>query len=252
MIRFDVFTLFPAMFDGPLGESIVARAAAAGLVSWQAHNIRDFATDKHHITDDLPYGGGGGMVMKAEPLVRAVETVVTDRGEPDAEVVLLTPQGELLSHDLARRLSGKRRLALICGRYEGIDERVREHLRAREVSIGDYVLSGGELAAMVLIEVVTRLVPGVLGDPDATYEDSHAESLLEYPHYTRPAEFEGRQVPDVLLSGNHAQVYRWRRQQSLQRTLLRRADLLDRARLDDTDRKYIVELRRSLDEECRH
>lgn len=252
MIRFDVFTLFPAMFDGPLGESIVARAVGAGLVSWEAHNIRDYATDKHHITDDLPYGGGGGMVMKAEPLVRAVETVVGDRDEPDVEVILLTPQGEVVSQSMARQLSRKRRLALICGRYEGIDERVREHLRAREVSIGDYVLSGGELAAMVLIEVVSRLVPGVLGDPDATYEDSHAESLLEYPHYTRPAEFEGRCVPAVLLSGNHAQVYRWRRQQALRRTLLRRPDLLDRAPLDDIDRKYIAELRRSLDEECQH
>ncbi len=240
------------MFDGPLGESIVARAASAGLVSWQAHNIREYATDKHHITDDLPYGGGGGMVMKAEPLVRAVEAVVTDRSEPDVEVILLTPQGEVLSHDHARRLSRKRRLALICGRYEGVDERVREHLEAREISIGDYVLSGGELAAMVLIEVVSRLVPGVLGDPDATYEDSHSESLLEYPHYTRPAEFEGRLVPEVLLSGNHAHVYRWRRQQSLRRTLLRRPELLDRAPLDDTDRKYIAELRRSLDEECQH
>lgn len=247
MIRFDVFTLFPGMFAGPLGESIVARAVTAELVSWQAHNIRDYATDKHHITDDLPYGGGGGMVMKPEPLVRAVETVVEDRDEPDVEVVLLTPQGQVLSQDLARELSRKRRLALICGRYEGVDDRVREVLRVCEVSIGDYVLSGGELAAMVLIEVISRLVPGVLGDPSATFEDSHAEGLLEYPHYTRPAEFRGLSVPDVLLSGNHAQVYRWRRQQSLERTLARRPDMLERARLDDDDREYLIDLRRNLD-----
>jgi len=249
LVRFDVFTLFPGMFDGPLGDSIVSRAVRAGLVSWQAHNIRDYATDKHHVTDDLPYGGGGGMVMKAEPLVRAVESVVEDRGSPDVEVLLLTPQGDRLSQALARRLSNRRRLALICGRYEGVDERVPQLLEARPVSIGDYVLSGGELAAMVLIEVVARLVPGVLGDPDATFEDSHSEGLLEYPHYTRPAEFGGISAPDVLLSGNHAQVYRWRRQQSLRRTLLRRPDMLDRARLDDADRDYLAELRRNLDEE---
>lgn len=234
------------MFDGPLGESIVARAVRAGLVSWKAHDVRDYATDKHRTTDDVPYGGGGGMVMKVEPLVAAVRDVVPDHGEPDVEVVLLTPQGQVLTQRLARQLSRKRRLALICGRYEGVDERVRELVVTREVSIGDYVLSGGELAAMVLIEVVTRLVPGVLGDPGATFEDSHAEGLLEYPHYTRPAEFEGLAVPEVLLSGNHAEIVRWRRQEALRRTLLRRPELLDRARLSQADREYLSELRRNL------
>jgi len=249
VISFDVFTLFPSMFDGPLGQSIVARAVQAGLVSWQTHNIRDYATDRHRTTDDVPYGGGGGMVMKAEPLVRAVRAVVPDRGEPDVEVVLLTPQGRVLSQELARELSRKRRVAVICGRYEGVDERVSQILGAREVSIGDYVLSGGEVAALVLIEVVVRLVPGVLGDPDATFEDSHAEGLLEYPHYTRPAEFEGQVVPGTLLSGNHAEIYRWRRHEALRRTFLRRPDMLDRARLDEDDRRYLAELRRTLDGE---
>ncbi|MGI6207557.1 MAG: tRNA (guanosine(37)-N1)-methyltransferase TrmD [Anaerolineae bacterium] len=246
MIQFDIFTIFPGMFDGPLGESIVARAVRAGLVSWQTHNIRDYATDKHKTTDDVPYGGGGGMVMKVEPLVAAVRDVVPDREAPDVEVVLMTPQGQVLTQRLAWELSRKRRVALICGRYEGVDERVVDLVVTKEISIGDYVLSGGELAAMVLIEVVTRLVPGVLGDPGATFEDSHAEGVLEYPHYTRPAEFEGLRVPDVLLSGNHAEIVRWRRQQALRRTLLRRPELLDRARLSKADREYLSELRRNL------
>lgn len=186
------------------------------------------------------------MVMKVEPIVAAVRDVVPDRDDPDVEVVLLTPQGQVLTQRLARELSRKRRVALICGRYEGVDERVRQLVVTREVSIGDYVLSGGELAAMVLIEVVTRLVPGVLGDPGATFEDSHAEGILEYPHYTRPAEFEGLSVPEVLLSGNHAEIVRWRRQEALRRTLLRRPELLDRARLSQADQQYLSELRRDL------
>ena len=187
------------------------------------------------------------MVMKAEPVVRAVEAVMPDRGEADTEVVLLTPQGELLSQRLARQLSHKRHIGLICGRYEGMDERVRELAVTRELSIGDYVLSGGELAAMVVIEVITRLIPGALGDPGATFEESHADGLLEYPQYTRPAEVAGVAVPDVLLSGHHAQIVRWRRLQSLRRTLERRPDLLDRARLSDLDREDLRRMRAEMD-----
>ena len=251
-IRFDVFTIFPEMFLGPLDHSIVARAVGRGFVSWYVHDVRDYATDKHHTTDDIPYGGGGGMVMKAEPLVRAVEAIVPDREGPDVEVVLLTPQGEVFTQKMARQLSHKQRIALLCGRYEGVDERVRGLVVTREVSIGDYVLSGGELAAMVLIEAVTRLVPGVLGDPGATLEDSHSEGLLEYPQYTRPAEYRGLCVPGVLLSGNHAKIACWRRQQSLRKTLLRRPDLLDRARLSDLDRECLAGLRAELGEGCGH
>lgn len=250
MIHFDVFTIFPGMFVGPLDQSIVGRAVRAGLMSWQVHNIRDYATDKHHLTDDIPYGGGGGMVMKVEPVVRAVEAVMPDRHEADAEVVLLTPQGELLTQPLARQLSRKRHIGLICGRYEGVDERVRSLVVTQEISIGDYVLSGGELAAMVLIDIITRLIPGALGDPGATFEESHAEGLLEYPQYTRPAEFAGLAVPEVLLSGNHAQIVRWRRQQSLRRTLRRRPELLDRARLSDLDREDLRQMRSEMDWEC--
>jgi len=250
MIRFDIFTLFPEMFAGPLGASIVARAVQAGYVTWQAHNIREYATDKHRVTDDIPYGGGGGMVMKAEPIVRAVEQVVQDRGQPGVEVILMTPQGELLTQDLVRELSRRRRLALICGRYEGVDERVRQLVVDREISIGDYVLSGGELPAMVVIEAVTRVIPGVLGDPGAPFEDSHSDGLLEYPQYTRPCEFRGLKVPRVLLSGNHAEIVRWRRCQSLLRTLQRRPDLLKRARLSDADRQCLATLASELGTEA--
>jgi len=254
LIEFEVFTIFPGMFAGPLDQSIVGRAVRSGLVSWRVHNVRDYTTDRHHTTDDIPYGGGGGMVMKVEPLVAAVRAVMPPDDCEDAEVILLTPQGEVLNQRLARHLARKRRIGLICGRYEGVDDRVRQLVATREVSIGDYVLSGGELAAMVVIEVVTRLVPGVLGDPGATFEDSHSEALLEYPQYTRPAEFEGLSVPQILLSGNHAQIVAWRRQQSLKRTLMRRPEMLDRARLSDLDREYIARLRQELDEEwsCWH
>ena len=247
VIHFDVFTIFPGMFAGPLDQSIVARARRAGLVSWQAHNTRDYATDRHHVTDDIPYGGGGGMVMKPEPLVSAIRAVMPDAGQPGVEVIMLTPAGEVLTQRLARALSHSRHVGLICGRYEGVDDRVLELVVTRELSIGDYVLSGGELAAMVVIEAVTRLVPGVLGDPGASFEDSHAEVLLEYPHYTRPAEFEGLKVPEALLSGNHAQIVLWRRRESLRRTLLRRPELLLRARLSDADRKYLHEVRAEMD-----
>jgi tRNA (guanine37-N1)-methyltransferase len=240
MMRFDVLTLFPEMFTGPLQESIIKRAQERGLISVHLHNIRDYATGRHRITDDAPYGGGGGMVMKPEPIFAAVEAVLGD--EKGVPVILLSPQGRLFTHEVAGELSRYPRLVLICGRYEGVDERVREHLATDEISIGDYVLSGGELAAMVIIDAVTRLLPGALGDPGATFEDSHAWGLLEYPHYTRPAVFRGWAVPEVLLSGNHAAIARWRREQALRRTLERRPDLLERAPLTEEDRAFLARL----------
>ncbi len=247
-IAFDVFTLFPEMFRGPLDESILARAREEGQLSVALHDIRQYATDKHHVTDEPPYGGGGGMVMKAEPIFNAVEAVLgplEERAPADEEevpVILLTPQGRLLSQEIAEELSTYRRIALICGRYEGVDERVRQHLATDELSIGDYVLTGGELAAMVIIDAVTRLIPGVLGDPTATVQDSHARGLLEGPHYTRPRAFRGWGVPDVLTSGDHAAVARWRREQALRRTWERRPDLLAEADLSLEDREFLSQL----------
>ncbi len=240
MLQFDVLTLFPGLFQGIFTESILGRAVQSGMVAINLFNIRDFATDKHHVTDDLPYGGGGGMVMKPEPIFAAVEHV---RGDAiDTPVVLLTPQGRQFSHAVARELSQAEHIVLICGRYEGVDERVRLHLATDEISIGDYVLTGGELAAAVIVDAVVRLLPGVLGDPGAPYRDSHAEGLLEYPHYTRPPTFRGWSVPDILVSGDHARVARWRRQQALLRTWQRRPDLLDRVDLTDDDRAYLASL----------
>ncbi|MBC7263429.1 MAG: tRNA (guanosine(37)-N1)-methyltransferase TrmD [Chloroflexi bacterium] len=239
-MRFDILTLFPGLFAGIFEESIVKRAIESGLVSIHLHNIRDYTTDKHHITDDMPYGGGGGMVMKPEPIFRAVEAVMADG--PAGPIILLSPQGRLFTQEMALELAAQPRLVLICGRYEGVDERVRLHLATDEISIGDYVLSGGEIPAMVIVEAVTRLLPSALGDPMATLRDSYAEGLLEHPHYTRPAEFRGHRVPEVLLSGNHAEIVRWRRRESLRRTLERRPDLLARARLSDEDREYLRSL----------
>ncbi len=258
-IHFDVFTLFPEMFRGPLDESILGRAQEDGHLSVALHNIRDYATDKHHVTDEPPYGGGGGMVMKAEPIFSAVEAVLGDEAPSRVEertpgsadepvpVVLLTPQGRCFSQDRAEALSRQGRIALICGRYEGVDERVRQHLATDELSIGDYVLTGGELAAMVVIDAVTRLLPGVLGDPTATVEDSHARGLLEGPHYTRPRIFRGWEVPEILLSGDHAAVARWRREEALRRTLERRPELLDGAALTPQDREFLERLRAESD-----
>jgi tRNA (guanine37-N1)-methyltransferase len=240
VIHFDIFTLFPSMFRGPLEESILKRAQESGRLSIGLHNIRDYTTDKHHVTDDVPYGGGGGMVMKPEPIFAAVEAILP--GGAEAPIILLTPQGRLFTHDVAVELSRCQRIALVCGRYEGVDERVRRHLATDEISIGDYVLTGGELAAMVVIDAVTRLLPGVLGDPGATFEDSHARGLLEGSHYTRPADFRGWEVPEVLLSGNHAAVARWRREQALRRTFERRPDLLAQADLTQQDREFLARL----------
>jgi tRNA (guanine37-N1)-methyltransferase len=237
MLRIEIFTLFPGLFDAPLRESILGRAIARGLLSAGVHNIRDSAAGKHQVTDDAPYGGGGGMVMKPEPIFAAVETVL---GAPPAlPVILLTPQGALFTQEKAWALAETPGFALLCGRYEGIDERVREHLAAEELSIGDYVLSGGELAALVVVEAVARLLPGALGDEEGARDDSHSSGLLEYPHYTRPPEFRGWKVPDELLSGNHAQVRKWRRRQALWRTFLRRPDLLSRADLSEDERQLL-------------
>ncbi len=210
-MRFDIFTLFPGMFAGPFAESILRRAIDAGLVEMFVHNIRDYATDKHHITDDYAYGGGGGMVMKPEPIFAAVESVLA--GQDGVPVVLMSASGRPFSHAVAVEWSRCPRLALICGHYEGVDERVREHLCTDEISIGDYVLTGGELPAMVIVDAVSRFIPGVL-PAWAPLNDSHADGTLEHPHYTRPAVFRGWPAPEVLLGGNHAAIERWRREQS--------------------------------------
>ena len=236
-MHFDVFSIFPDTLKPYLEISILQRAIENGLLEVQMHDIRTWTTDKHHTTDDAPYGGGGGMVMKPDPVFRAVEEIL---GTPPAcPLILLTPQGRVFTQQIAMELAQKPRLALLCGRYEGVDERIRAHLVTDEISIGDYVLTGGELPAMILIDAVTRLIPGVLGDPDGAMDDSHASGLLEYPHYTRPVEFRGWQVPPVLLSGNHAEIARWRRQQALLRTRLRRPDILAKAELTDEDSKIL-------------
>jgi tRNA (guanine37-N1)-methyltransferase len=255
MIHFDILTLFPEMFEGVFGTSIINRARENDTIKIELHNIRDYAPGKHRVTDDTPYGGGGGMVMKPEPIFNAVEAILAveipsegyqvlqRQGYPP--VVLLTPQGRLLNQPIAHEFVATfERLLLICGRYEGVDERVRQYLATDEISIGDYVLSGGEVAAMVLIDVLTRLIPGVLGDALATTKDSHSANLLEHPHYTRPAVFRGYRIPEILLSGHHAKQESWRRQQSLARTLHRRPDLLAGADLTAADRAFLDSLAR--------
>lgn len=239
-MRFDVFSLFPGAFQPYLQISILERAIEKGLLQVHLHDIRTWTTDKHHITDDAPYGGGGGMVMKPEPAFAAVEAVLGL--PPTCPLILLTPQGRVLNQRIVEELVKHPRLALFCGRYEGVDERIRQHLVTDELSIGDYVLTGGELPAMILIDAITRLIPGALGDPDGALDDSHASGLLEYPHFTRPPEFCGWSVPDVLLSGNHARITRWRREQALLRTWQRRPDLLEKANLSDLDRKFLARL----------
>jgi tRNA (guanine37-N1)-methyltransferase len=266
-VHFDIFTLFPPMFSGPLTESIIKRAIDHRLVSVALHDIRAYTTDRHHVCDDTPYGGGGGMIMKPEPIVRAVETVLNrPRGwvlpgedayvnlpawnpeeaaclPSETPIILLTPQGRLFTHEVAAELSAYPRLALICGRYEGVDERVRTQLATDEISIGDYVLSGGELAAMVILDAVTRLIPGTLGFELGAHRDSHAPGLgglLEGPQYTRPHTFRNEAVPTVLLSGHHARVARWQREQALLRTLLRRPELLARLSLTAEDRAVLI------------
>ncbi|HUL32190.1 MAG TPA: tRNA (guanosine(37)-N1)-methyltransferase TrmD [Thermodesulfobacteriota bacterium] len=237
-MRFDILTLFPSMFSSPLQESILGKAVEKGLIEIQTINIRDFTQDKHRVVDDAPYGGGQGMVMKVEPIARAIESVKSQ--DPSARTIYLTPQGNPFHQDLARRLSTQSHLVLLCGRYEGVDERARE-LTDEEISIGDYVLTGGELAAMVLIDAVSRFVPGVLGSDRSAEEDSFFNSLLEYPQYTRPVDFRGSRVPEVLLSGNHSAISLWRRKEALRRTSLRRPDLLAEAQLTEEDKRFLEE-----------
>jgi tRNA (guanine37-N1)-methyltransferase len=265
-MQFDILTLFPGMFTGPLTESIIKRAVQAGRIAIGIHDIRAYTTDKHHTADDAPYGGGAGMVMKAAPLAAAIRDVLRNketrrRGDEgivdDAAssrsfsppllasasrqklVVLMTPAGELFSQRTAMELAGYAQLVLVCGHYEGVDERACEALIDREISIGDYVLTGGELAAMVVVDAVARLVPGVI-DAESIGDESHSAGLIEYPHYTRPAVWEGREVPAVLRAGDHGQVARWRREQQLRRTLARRPDLLAHAELSPTDRAFLA------------
>lgn len=237
---FDILTTFPESLSGPLDTSILGRARERGLVSVRVTNIRDFATGRHRTTDDAPFGGGVGMVMKPEPLVAAIEHVQALPPGPGGLTVILSPQGERLTQRLAERLVEEPRLILVCGHYEGIDERVYELAADLELSIGDYVMTGGELAAAVVVDVVARLVPGVLGHPDSPAQDSFAgDGLLDYPHYTRPREFRGLRVPEVLLSGHHAEVEQWRRREALARTRHRRPDLLESARLSREDLEYL-------------
>ena len=236
-MRIDILSLFPKMFDGPFDESIVKRAVDRGLVSLFIHNFREFAHDKHNTVDDYSFGGGEGMVLKPEPLFEAVESIKGTMGDSAGPVILLTPQGRLFCHQIAQELSKEQNLVLICGHYEGVDERVREHLVTDEISIGEYVLTGGELAAMVVVDSVVRLLPGALGSEQAASEDSYAKGFLEYPQYTRPRVYRGWEVPEVLLSGNHKEIARWRWEQAIERTLLRRPDLLAKASLSKEERE---------------
>lgn len=242
-MKIDVITTFPEMFRPVLSESILKRAQESGVATLAAHDLRRWTTDRHHTTDDSPYGGGVGMVMKPEPFFAAVESL---RCPPDSgcreEVILLCPQGEPFDQSLARQLSAQDHLLLLCGHYEGVDERVREHLATRAISIGDYVLTGGELPAMVLIDAVVRLLPGALGAEEGPETDSFADGLLEYPQYTRPVEFRGWSVPDILLSGHHEQIRRWRRKESLRRTRALRPDLLERVEITEEDRALLDEI----------
>lgn len=234
----DIVTIFPAMIEAALAEGVVARARADGIVDIRARDLREFTDDRHRSVDDVPYGGGPGMVMKPEPIVRAVEAVAAERGAPSA-VVLMSPQGTPLTHAVAERLSRLERIVVLCGRYEGVDERVVDAVVTEEMSIGDYVLTGGELPALVLVDVVARLVPGVVGDSGSVGADSFATRWLDHPHYTRPASFRGRDVPSVLLSGHHAAIERWRWRERIRRTKARRPDLIDWDALTDEERREL-------------
>ncbi|MDL1896997.1 tRNA (guanosine(37)-N1)-methyltransferase TrmD [Anaerolineae bacterium CFX7] len=240
-MRFDIFTLFPGMFAGVFDDSILQRARAAGRLEIATHNLRAFAYDKHHVCDDTPYGGGGGMVMKVEPIFEAVEKILGADPARRPPLILTTPQGRVFDTAIARAYAQQPHVAILCGHYEGMDERVRA-LVSDEISIGDYVLTGGEIPAMALVDAIARFIPGVVGDPAAPHQDSHATGLLEYPQYTRPLEFRGMRVPDILLSGHHAQIEQWRRRQALKRTWEQRPDLLARAPLTPTDKNFLREL----------
>jgi tRNA (guanine37-N1)-methyltransferase len=237
MIEFDIISLFPQMLTSPLGESILKRAQQNGLIDIRVHQLRDYTDDKHHVTDDTPYGGGAGMVMKVEPIVKAIEDL---KRPGETRVILMSPQGEMFSQEVAQRLSAFDHLVLICGRYEGVDERVQFFID-EELSIGDYILTGGELAALVIIDAVSRLVPGVVGEPASVVEDTFSGSLLKYPQYTKPRSFCGLEVPPVLLGGDHQKIYAWRRAEALKKTRQKRPDLLQRAALTEADKKILME-----------
>jgi tRNA (guanine37-N1)-methyltransferase len=239
-VTFDVVTIFPRMVEAGLAEGVVGRARERGVLTVTVHNLRDFTTDRHHVVDDVPFGGGPGMVMKPEPFFAAMERIAA-RGPAPGAVLLMTPAGKRFTQVEARRLAGVGHLVVLCGRYEGIDERVRERWATEEVSIGDYVLSGGELPALVVIDAVARLIPGVVGDEQSVEGDSFERGLLDYPHYTRPAEWAGQRVPEVLTSGHHGEIRRWRRREALRRTMERRPDLLETAALDEEERAWLRE-----------
>jgi len=241
LIRFDVLSIFPDMFSSPLNYSLLKKAQDKDLIEIFIHNIRDWAEDKHKMTDDAPYGSGCGMVMKVGPVDKALAAV--KKKEMNPLVILMTPQGELFNQRIAAELATKRQIVIICGRYEGVDERIRRHLADREISIGDYILTGGELSALILIDAISRFVPGVLGNMRSVEGDSFSDGLLEYPQYTRPADYKGWKVPDVLLSGNHAQIENWRREESLRKTYRRRPDLLRKARLSPTDKEILKKIK---------
>ena len=240
-MKFDIVTVFPRMVNLLLQEGVLRRAVERGVLDVEVHDLRDFSEDRHRVVDDVPYGGGPGMVLKAEPLVRAVEFVTRQRGEPEA-IVLTSPQGRRFSHHEALRLSRLSHVTVLCGRYEGIDERVRERVATEEISIGDYVLTGGELPAMVILDAVARLVRGVVGDAQSVVGESFVRNLLDFPQYTRPAEFQDMKVPAVLLSGHHGEISRWRKREAVRRTLERRPDLLAGAVLDEEERQLLREL----------
>lgn len=244
-MRIDIITIFPEFFDSPLRESIIRRAREKELLDIRIHDLRDYTTDRHRVTDDYPYGGGAGMVMKPEPIFAAVEAVTSEG--PTRKVTLLSPKGRAWNHGLARDYSALPGIVLICGRYEGEDDRVRQSLVDDEISIGDYVLAGGETAALVILESVARLVPEVVGDAESVEQDSFYSGILDYPQYTRPPVFRGMEVPTVLLSGNHADIRRWRRKEALRLTLERRPDLLGKVPLSPEDEKLLEEVRRERD-----
>jgi tRNA (guanine37-N1)-methyltransferase len=241
VIRFDVLSIFPEMLRSPLDFSLLKKAREKGLIEIGLHDIRDWAEDKHRMTDDAPYGGGCGMVMKVEPLERALKSI--RRADAQSLVVLMTPQGETFHQKIAAEFAKQNQMILICGRYEGFDERIREHLVDREISIGDYILTGGELSALVVIDAVSRLIPGVLGNDASAAKESFSQGLLEYPQYTRPAEYKGWCVPEVLASGNHAQIERWQRIEALRRTWQRRPDLLKKMELTAEDNLYLEKIK---------
>jgi tRNA (guanine37-N1)-methyltransferase len=242
VINFDILSIFPEMFASPLNFSLLKKAQDKGIINILLHDIRNWADDKHKMTDDSPYGGGCGMVMKLEPVEKALSSI-RKKYKGNSTVILMTPQGEVFNQKIAEELSKKKRIIIICGRYEGVDERIREHLVDREISIGDYILTGGEIAALVLVDAVSRLLPDFLGNPESKLCESFSQNLLEYPQYTRPADYKGWEVPDVLISGNHAEIERWRKKESLRKTFKRRPDLLKKVKLSAEDKKNLDKIK---------